>query len=251
MELQIVDELGSAVGLLWRNQQRESEGRFHVAAPLSNTPLPIFEWVVAQAGTFNDWSNVDFVLMDEQVDGIQSPFKYIPSADPASYESFARRHLLEPLELVTGTVVPIVKPALENIERFQQQIDLLILAIGVDGNFANVMPGTPRETGWHMAELSPQFRQAHTNNVDAAYSGARFRNFGMSLGHQQVLEAGEVIVIASGVKKRPLVDRLLGMSAFDPTFPISIVHDAAVADRVSLVVTTDTLDMRDPHAQTQ
>ncbi len=198
MNLQVVDSLGEPVGRHWQRLQNARRGTFRVAAPLSGTPLPIYEWIVAHAREF-DWNDVEFVLMDELVEN----GKYVSHEDPASYERFAEQHFLGPL----GRDIPVIKPELENISLFDVEIDLLILAIGVEGNYANVMPGTLLQTGWQIAQLTPAFREVHTS-ANGAYESAEFREFGMSLGPQQVMSAKHVLVIASGGSKGPPSNKL-------------------------------------------
>lgn len=158
--LHIVERLAEPVGELWRqlqNQYIQTCGSFNVASPLSNTPKPIYNWIATHANEFQR-KNTSFVLMDEQVEGDRKPFHYIDESDPASYEGFAKAHLLATLP----QPVPVLKPDLSSLEKFKPPIHLLILAMGIRGNYANVMPGTPLETGWHVTELIDEFRQEHT-----------------------------------------------------------------------------------------
>lgn len=187
----IVSSLAEPVGTLWKKLQSKytKEDLFFVSSPLSSTPLPIYKWIIQHADEFENWDKVRFVLMDEQLEGENGPFTYVSINDPASYEGFAKQNFLNPLQEKTGIQIPIIKPEASQIEKFKTEIDLLVLAIGVKGNYANVMPGTPEETGWHIAKLLPEFSQYHESS---SYKGSRFRNYGMSLGPQQVLNAKNV-----------------------------------------------------------
>ncbi len=217
MKERIFRSLDEPVGNLWRELQARytKKGSFSVASPLSSTPLPIYEWIVEHASEFENWDKVRFVLMDEMLEGNKPPFRYVPIYDQASYERFAREHLLTPLAKAVPVSQQVVKPEETNIENFETPIDLLILAIGVKGNYANVMPGTPEQTGWHVAHLIPEFRQAHTQQGSKSYEGAKFREYGMSLGPQQILTAKNVLVIISGQKKRGLARQLLSSLKYD------------------------------------
>jgi 6-phosphogluconolactonase/glucosamine-6-phosphate isomerase/deaminase len=234
----IVPSLAEPVGELWQRLQSEHTrtAYFYVASPLSSTPLPVYDWIIQHKADFPNWDKVRFTLMDEMVEGDASPFHYISPDDSASYERFARQHFLAPLD----KNVPILRPNLLEMQNIPP-VDLLILALGVKGNYANVMPGTPIETGWHIAHLSPDFRQAHTNKDSKSYAGATFREYGMSLGPQQVLQAKHIAVIVSGKAKALLAKELLGYTAFDPSFPLSIVHHPSVKERVEFFMTDDVL----------
>ena len=244
MRKEVVPSLGEPVGNLWKNLQSKhtKEGLFFVASPLSSTPLPIYRWIIDNSEQFANWDKVRFVLMDEMLGGEKPPFRYVPTSDFASYEGFAHRHFLDPLQEKIGVVVPVLKPEAASIGDFNTEIDLLILAIGVKGNYANVMPGTSKETGWHVAHLIPEFRQTHTQQGSQSYAGANFREYGMSLGPQQVLSAKNVVVIISGEKKKELVKELLSYNSFDPNFPLSIIYHPQVRDRVEIYLTEDTIE---------
>lgn len=233
-----VASLAEPVGKLWQEEQArniEQKRNFFVSSPLSSTPLPIYEWILNHAEEFPHWDKVRFVLMDEMMQGNA----YIPITNPASYEGFANKHLLDPLRGKTNATIPIVKPDPEHIEDFDTEIDLLILAIGVKGNYANVMPGTPESTGWHVAELTDEFKQSHTQQGSKSYEGADFGKYGMSLGHEQVKKAKKVVVIISGEKKKALKEELLSYDHFDPEFPLSIINDPEVNDKVDIYITED------------
>ena len=242
MKKEIVPSLSEPVGALWKNLQAKNtreKGSFSVASPLSSTPLPIYAWIVDHASEFESWDKVRFVLMDEMLEGDKPPFNYVPVEDPASYEGFARRNFLNPLQNKTGVDVGVIKPDAEKIEQFDTEIDLLILALGIKGNYANVMPQTSEETGWHVAHLIPEFRQAHTKQGSGSYEGAEFREYGMSLGPQQILSAKNVVVIISGEKKRDFAKELLSYDSFDPEFPLSIIYHPKVRDRVTIYIAED------------
>jgi 6-phosphogluconolactonase/glucosamine-6-phosphate isomerase/deaminase len=240
MKINVVNSLAGPVGSIWRELQSKADASgFLVASPLSSTPLPLYEWLITNAGSLHNWDLVNFVLMDEQVQGQSGAFQYVPKDDLASYEGFAKKYLLDSLRAKTGAAIEVLKPDLDTIETFAAPIDLLILALGASGNYANVMPGTEKTVGWHIACLTPEFRQSHTQKDSQSYAGAEFREFGMSLGPQQVLSSKRVIVIISGAKKHDLSERLFTHQRFDPKFPLSIIFDRQVTDRVQVFITED------------
>jgi 6-phosphogluconolactonase/glucosamine-6-phosphate isomerase/deaminase len=243
MKQTIVSSLGEAVGKIWLDLQNKytQQNNFHIASPLSSTPIPIYDWIIKRAEIFNNWEKVKFVLMDEMLQGTKLPFEYVPVTDAASYEGFAKEHLLRPLHAKVPVKEEVIKPQIESIDQFDTPIDLLILALGVKGNYANVMPGTHESTGWHIAHLIPEFRQAHTQHGSKSYEGAHFSEYGMSLGPQQVLKAKNIVVIISGGEKQTLAKQLLSYSSFDSEFPLSIIYHPKVIDRVEIVFTEDVL----------
>jgi len=244
MKQKVVSSLAESVGTLWRELQKQytQQGNFFVASPLSSTPLPIYDWIIKNAHTFTNWEKTKFVLMDEMLEGEKHLFSYVPITDPASYEGFALKHFLNPLSEKVSVNKEVIKPEITTIQSFKTPLDLLILALGMKGNYANVMPGMSEQTGWHISHLIPEFRQSHTQEGSSSYEGANFREYGMSLGPQQVLNAKHVIVIISGEKKRELGKKLLSYKSFDPEFPLSIIYHPKVADRVEVFLTKDVLE---------
>ena len=239
MRIEVVPSLAEPVGALWKKLQVQEKGHFFVSSPLSASPLPIYQWVVKYADAFTGWDRFRFVLMDEMVDRSKPPFTYIPITDAASYEGFAQKHFLYPLQKKTGITIKVLKPHPQYLETYSKPIDLLILALGVHGNYANVMPGTKENTGWHVAHLTSEFRETHTDSTSQSYPGVHFREYGMSLGPKQVLSSKNVVVIASGEKKHHMAKQLLSYDSFDPDFPLSIVCHPKVSEKTTIFITDD------------
>ncbi len=238
--------LAAFVGERWRGYQKEytRKGLFLVSAPLSSTPLPLYQWIIDNAASFENWDKLRFILMDEQLDK-NNKFSYVSQNDTASYERFAREKLLNPLQRYFNDIDrTILKPDLGDLEAFDRMIqehngiDLLILAIGARGHYAQVMPGTPLDTGFHIARLIPEFIEAHTK-ASGAYQGAEFRKYGMSLGHQQVLKAKNIIVMITGESKKELTKQLLSHEIFDTEFPSSIIHHPKIREKVQIYISKE------------
>ena len=246
MKKEIVPSLGKPVGELWRDLQAKQEGLFLVASPLSRTPLSIYEWILQNVNSFSNWNNFRFVFMDEQTEEVDGKLRYVPVDNPASLEGFARKHFLH--ELSEQVVVPeeqmILKPDLQNFQEFDSMIeehhglDLLILAVGEEGHYALVMPGTALEKGYHAAHLSPKVVIQHVEK-GGAYEGSDFSERGISLGPEQVLSAKNVVVIISGESKKDLAKELFSHDSFDPEFPLSIIYHSKVKDKVTIYMTED------------
>lgn len=233
------------VGTEWKNLQdrKVGEGKFLMAAPLSSSAVPIYDWVLQHAKSFQSWNHFRFILMDEQIeDG--TPLQYVSPEDDASYLRFAQRNFLDQLSSATRESLEemLVVPTLSQFDDANRLLyanggfDLLILAVGVDGHYAQVMPGTDASEGFHIATLTSPFRSSHTGSDGHSYPGAKFRSRGMSLGPVQVISAKRVIVVVSGTHKRHLAKELLARDSFDRAFPISIVHEATIRNRVTILL---------------
>ncbi|HSW87976.1 MAG TPA: 6-phosphogluconolactonase [Candidatus Saccharimonadales bacterium] len=246
----IVESLGEPVGKIWKQLQTHhtSDGEFLVASPLSRTPLPIYAWLLENAQTIPHWDKVKFVFMDEQVGEANGKQQYLSVDNPASFEGFARKHFLHPLSekvsIPEGEM--ILKPDLEDFPAFDEKLekhgglDLLILAIGEEGHYALVMPGTPFEEGYHATHISPKVVTQHVGK-SGPYQGSSFGNQGISLGPKQVVGAKNIVVIISGENKRELTKQLFSYHSFDPKFPMSIIFHPDLKTKVQIFLTQDVL----------
>lgn len=242
-----IDALAEAAGEIWLSMQTAAQtSEFWLASPLSNTPRALYAWVIRECRRFQNWEKFRFVMMDEQLLNTEAP-EYVPADHPASFIAFARRELLNPLRAlgVPLSSDPVIIPELSELARFdavvtgRKGIDLLVLAVGLDGHYAQVMPGTRLNVGYHVANLPGEYIDSHTRTPAGAFFGTQFSPRGMSLGPQQVLGAQRVLVILSGATKRAVTRRLLNETAFNPEFPISIVLHPDLVERVTILMTED------------
>lgn len=94
------------------------------------------------------------------------------------------------------------------------------------------------ERGFHITRLISEFVEAHTR-AGRAYEGAKFREYGMSLGPQQVLTAKNIIVMITDKNKKELAKQLFSYESFDPDFPISIIHHPEVKSKTQIILSKD------------
>ncbi|MBI5051255.1 6-phosphogluconolactonase [Candidatus Micrarchaeota archaeon] len=236
------------VGKKWKEYQKKftRNGLFFVSCPLSMTSLPLYKWVIQNAKSFEDWNKFRFVLMDEQIEG-NSDYSYVLTLDPVSYEKFARDNFLSHLKKYLNSQDQILlKPALNNFKEFDGLIethgglDLLILTIGPKGHYAQVMPGTKADIGFHISKLLPEFMDYHKSS--GSYKDTKIRNYGMSIGPKQVLSAKKIILIITGSRKKQLLrDYLYSYSSFNPDFPLSIIHHPKIKGKVEVAISRDVL----------
>jgi 6-phosphogluconolactonase/glucosamine-6-phosphate isomerase/deaminase len=247
-----IEQFGQESGLFWKQleDQYARNGTFYVASPISNTPIPIYTWIIQHAREFANWQNFRFVLMDEQVEGTgNGVFSYISETDPASFEGKIKNVLFQPVTDATGVDIrnAAVKPNLEALHSFDAELeernglDLLVLAIGEGGHYAQVRPGTPLDKGFHIAHLRGDYKERHTKIEGQLFSGSEFREYGMSLGPKQVEGAKHIAIIITGSSKQDLTRQLFSYTSFNPDFPMSIIHELEVAKKTNLFLTKDVL----------
>jgi 6-phosphogluconolactonase/glucosamine-6-phosphate isomerase/deaminase len=246
-----VRDLAEAAGQLWREVQNQVSPakEFIVASPLSSTSLPLYQWVIENADTFTNWNRFRFLMMDESLENADQ-LRYVDVKSPTSFSRFAHERLLRPLSDLKKIDIDqaFLLPELENFraihERLTQHsgIDLLILAVGLDGHYAQVMPGTLLDVGYHVSRLSEKTSEGHTHSSRSPFYGHEFGKYGMSLGPQQVKDAKSIVVLITGATKHLVISDLLKRKTFDPNFPISLICHPEICGRVELFVTEDALD---------
>jgi 6-phosphogluconolactonase/glucosamine-6-phosphate isomerase/deaminase len=245
-------ELAEFVGTQWRDYQNNTSPNapFIVSSPLSSTPKPLYRWVIENSARFSNWSQFRFLIMDEQF-AVGIEHTYVESSAPTSFVRFARTELIDPLSSRASVEHEhsIILPNLDQLSQVDVSlsdhggIDLLILAVGLDGHYAQVMPGTPLTTGYHVAKLSKELSAGHTYEPSSPFFGHAMSEYGMSLGPMQVLQAKAVYVLITGEQKRAVTKRLMTASEFDPNFPISVVKHPRVRERVTICLTKDALTL--------
>lgn len=236
-------------GKIWENLQDACPHFFYISSPLSSTPIPLYKWIINNATSIKNWDKFRFILMDDQVEGTEN-FSYVNVEDSASYENFAIKNLIKPLQEKTNLPLTrfVIKPNLKHLSLFDKEIekhngiDLLILAIGVKGHFAQVMPNTKLQTGFHITKLIPELAKVHTKDDSKSYAGEKFREYGMSLGYKQVLSAKNIIIIITGENKRELAKQLFSYEKFSEDFPMSIIHHQKVFQKTHVLLTNDVID---------
>src|SRR6185369_4227754 len=141
-----IEQVVKNIAEKWKQAQAKSHGQFLMASPLSSTPLPLYDYVAANAKSFTNWENFCFVMMDEMCDGELNALSYIAENDLANYTSFAWKNLIEPLEAQVRVNLKTYLPPINHLEEGDEflshyhGLDLLILAIGENGHFAQVTP---------------------------------------------------------------------------------------------------------------
>ncbi len=146
--------------------------------------------------------------------------------DPASCESYLRRHLIDPLGLHERYVAFQSRPddpAAEcaRIGAWLQEngpIDVCVLGLGVNGHLGFNEPAPFLQTHAHLAQLS----QASLGH--AMLDQARGRTtFGLTLGMADLLLARQVLLLVSGHAKRAALHRL-DRPEITTELPASFLH---------------------------
>ncbi len=170
-----------------------------------STPLGVYEWLVQryQAGQM-DFSGVTCFNLDE--------YYPMPAESPHSYHFFMQGHLFQSVNCSRwfvpdgspGTPDQIAQRCREYEVKIADAggIDLQLLGIGRTGHLGFNEPGSPPDSRTRLVTLDPVTRE----DAAAGFGGlARVPKQAASMGLGTILEAREIVVLASGAAKAEIV----------------------------------------------
>ncbi|MBO5910718.1 MAG: glucosamine-6-phosphate deaminase [Elusimicrobiaceae bacterium] len=190
----------------------------------------------------------------------------LPEDHPQSYHSYMRRNLFNAVHLPPQQIfIPNGNaPDLQaECTRYEQAIAkvggirLLVGGVGRNGHIAFNEPGTPFNSRTHVTQLAPSTLAANARFFQ--HDVSRVPRQALSMGIGTILDARELLFIASGVKKAAAVSHLISQ---EPTldWPLTALklHPQAtlLADLDACVLLSgevknqlDNAMQQDPHAE--
>ena len=190
----------------------------------------------------------------------------LPAGHPQSYHSYMQRNLFDHVNLLpehifmpNGQAQDLIQECTHYEEAMVQAggIDLFIGGIGRNGHIAFNEPGTSFNSRTHVADLTPSTREANARFFQNDIS--RVPRQAITVGIGTILDAKELLFIASGVKKAAAVTHLVTQPA-TPSWPLTALklHPRAtlLADLEACVLLSGDLKTQldeamqaDPHAE--
>lgn len=193
-----------------------------------STPLGIYDYFIEEYNKGNvDFSKVIAFNLDEYV-GIEKKH-------PRSFATAMREYLFSKINIYPENIHALDGAAIDMDEeclRYEKEIDnnpidIQILGIGMDGHIAYNEPGSPFDGGCHVVDL-------HNESIESSldYGFDRVEDVprqGVTQGIATIMKAKQLIMIAKGVKKAKLVERML-YGEVSEDFPSSIIqrHDNVI-----------------------
>lgn len=163
--------------------------------------------------------------------------------NPNSYYYFMKekffKHvdiLMEQVHLPNGTASDLERECrdYEQLIKEQNQIDLQLLGLGVNGHIGFNEPGTPFSSRTDVVDLDESTRKANARffaSMDEVPTQA------ISMGIKTIMESQEVLLLASGEKKADAVAHLMNDEVSE-SFPASILKNhkyvTIIADEAAL-----------------
>ena len=155
------------------------------------TPLAVYRHL---AGAEGDFSRVRVVALDEYVG--------LPTGHPGSYAAYVAREIAGPLDIPPESVVVPWGSGADLERRIAELggVDVQLLGIGRNGHLAFNEPGSPLDSRTRVVELTESTRAAN-----AAYVDGRVPTHAITQGLGTILEAGELVLLATGAPKAAAV----------------------------------------------
>lgn len=181
----------------WR---KKGTAAFVAGMPTGGTPLPLYNVLT---GLFLegdlDFRNVHTFNLDEYMD--------IAPAHPSSYRCYMEEHLFRYVNLPRRHIHflnGLTRDWRATCRRYEDTIralggiDLQFLGIGMNGHIAFNEPGTDPASRTRMVRLSERTLQDNSRLFQDPKEAPRFA---LTMGIQTILEAREVVLLASGAGK--------------------------------------------------
>lgn len=192
------------------------------AWPTGSTPLGVYkELIAAHTQSGLDFSGVQSFNMDEYVG--------LAEDNPNSFYHFLDEHLYRHVNMAPQNIKWFfeekqdpVKAAAWYSDRIDKVggFDFLLLGIGSDGHIAFNMPGETFSVHCDVVELSEQTIRDNARFFEAPHEVPKKA---VTIGMREILQAKQVILMASGQEKRDVIKRLLCLRRVDPILPASIL----------------------------
>ncbi len=194
-----------------------------------HSSLPVFEGLLKQQQNGVDFSQVNFVGLDEWVG--------VPPENEGSCANFLWRSVFTPMGIHLDKVrlfdAMTADPHSEcaEVEKYIDThggMDFLLLGMGMNGHLALNEPGDSFDQGAHVVSLDQK-----TLSVAPKYFSGDMPaiTHGMTLGIKSLLAAKEIHLTVFGEKKRPVVQKLIDSEVAN-YFPASALKPCAHATLV-------------------
>ena len=161
----------------------------------------------------------------------------------SSYRYFMDSHLFNHIDIdKSKTYVPSgnASDSVDECEKYEQLIketggiDLQLLGIGGNGHIGFNEPGTSFQSNTHLVELTDKTRNDNARYFDKLEN---VPTHAITMGIATIMEAKEILLLASGEAKRETMRRLI-QGEISEDFPASILnnhpHVTIIADEAAL-----------------
>lgn len=192
-----------------------------IALPTGKTPLPLYAELVQRAHAEPElFRLMHWFALDD--------FLSQTIARESTFGHFLKSRFVDPAGLPADrlhTLNPLTQNPDEEGRRYEELIRslgglrLAVLGLGTNGHIAFNEPGTPVESRTGPRHLTEKSRRANAylfqDKLEETPEGA------ITMGIGTILEASQILVLATGETKQDVLARLQAADCFDPKFPAS------------------------------
>lgn len=208
----------------------------HLGLATGGTPKGLYQQLINDHQTnFTSYIKVTTFNLDEYVG--------LAPINPASYHYYMEEQLFQHVDINRrNTFIPngVAENLKQECQRYDEKvlleggIDLQILGIGENGHIGFNEPGTPFGSTTHVVSLTESTLRA---NAKYFSSEKDIPTHAITMGIATIMKSKEILLLASGLSKRPAMKRLLEC-AIEESFPASILRQhpqvTIIADRDAL-----------------
>ena len=212
VEVLPTDRWARTVADVWR-ARLTAQPDLRVCVASGTTPVPVY-------GLMSDgFADADVFLLDE--------FGGLPVGHRGRSESMVRTTLLDHVDLperqfhVPDVDAEDVGMACQHFDELiaRKGLDLAILGLGTNGHLGMNEPGTHRDAPTRIVELTTETREGTRR-----YGIEDPPTWGVTVGLGALLDAREVWLLVDGVRKRPILRRVL-QGAVSADCPASVLRE--------------------------
>jgi glucosamine-6-phosphate deaminase len=214
--------------------------------PTGRTPLGLYRELRERSGGRGgdisagiDWSHVRTFNLDE--------FAGLDSTSEQSYRAYMQAELFDHISIDRANIEFLNGMAAdlkEECRRYEEAIehaggiDLQILGIGANGHIGFNEPADGLCASTHVADLTPETRQANASRFGGDWTRVPAR--ALSMGMATILDAREIVLIATGAEKADavhgmfegLITTRLPASILQVHHRVTVMLDAAAASKL-------------------
>ncbi len=230
--LQAADQLLEAIGAAAADGRR-----YLLGLPTGRTPKPVYAAMAARlAHRPQSLSHVTLVMMDEYLVDGGAGYEYALAPGTPSCHAFVATEIVGAFHRVLPDAMHLSSSAVwfpdpQNPESYDQQIaaaggiECFVLASGAsDGHVAFNPPGTPIDSITRVVALSEATRRDNLRTFPSLGHLDAVPRFGVSVGMATITVARSALMLVWGADKAESARRIQGATAYDPSWPATVIH---------------------------
>ncbi len=195
-----------------------TQKKCRVVVPTGGSPKLFYEILTAEYSRAINWAQVVWITLDELYG--------IPLSHPATFYSYLKEYLFEPLTIPSHNIVAIDSLAEDpqrEAARFAslcKDADIAILGMGADGHIGMNFPPASKQSAMHLLTLPQDARPSEAHFHEASDISTK----GITMGISEILSAKTILLLVDGEKKAKAL-RKLTHSVVSKEWPVTYLQE--------------------------